>query len=143
RRPGSSQTRGAGSGDDGDDLLQIAHFIEDLDSILAAVAGIDESIITEDDAMRMATVTSGELTRTVAHAAPLAQVGSFAVEDHHSVIAVAVCNVDVTVSGIHGDVRRFVQKRLALICIRVAPRIATSVIVCRPVAHSFGADLQQ
>src|SRR4030095_4176316 len=50
---------------------------------------------------------------------------------------------DVTVGGIHGHVRRLVQERPALVCVRVGPRIAASVIVCRPVAHSLAADLQQ
>src|SRR4029450_51172 len=91
--------------------------------------------------MRMAAVASGELTRTVAHAAPLAQVGSFAVEDHHAVVAVAGRDVDVTVGGIHGHVRRLVGERLARGW--VAPRYAASVAVCGPVAHSSCADLKQ
>src|SRR5262245_56625300 len=93
--------------------------------------------------MRVATVTSGELTGTVAHAAPLAEVGSAAVEDHHAVVAVAVGNIDVTVGGIHGDVRGLVEESLALVCVGVGPRVAASVVVCRPIAHSLSTDLQQ
>ena len=59
--------------------------------------------------MRMAAPAGGELTVTRAHRAHLAQILPVCVEHDHAMIAIAVGDVDLAVSGIHGDVRRKAQ----------------------------------
>src|SRR6185312_8626033 len=81
----------------------------DIESILAAIACVDEAVVGKHDAMRMATVPGGELAGTRPHPAHLPLISAVLVEHDHAVVAVAVRDIDFAVGGIHGDVSREAQ----------------------------------
>src|SRR5262249_8055353 len=140
----------AGAGDHGNGLDEGAVSPVDVDAILAAIAGIDEPIATEHDAVGMAAVTSRELAGPGAHAAHLAEELPGAVEDDHPVVPVAVGDVDaapLTGDGvgvrIDGDVGGQIEECLTaprLIGVDARPRAAGEV---GTIAQELGPDLQQ
>src|SRR5713101_3132478 len=171
-------TRGhASPGDHGDDLDGLANggsaqypdgwrcravrrvLLVDQDSIAGAVAYVQVSVLTDDQAMGVSTVAGREAAAVVRrgvgvgavhhHAAPVPEPLAVAVEHDHAVVAVPVRDVDAaSLSGhgvrvrIHPHVRWLVQESPAVVGCGVASRVAAG-IGRGVVADAAQADLQQ
>src|SRR2546427_768996 len=80
--------------------LEVAHLVEDPDLAVRAIAGIDEAVLAQHHAVRMAAIVTWSRTRCRratpdARRPPLAHEGPGGIEDDDAVVAVPVGNVDV------------------------------------------------
>src|SRR5713101_5286706 len=134
---------------DVDDSQRLAHaigrlpctvgwvFLEHLDAIAAAIAGVNQPCVAEHYAVGMSAVIRLELARPKAGVPPLPQEHAVPVEYHHAVVAVAICDIDVAVGGIHRHVRRLFKPGPT----RVRAWIAAGPV--GRVAETSGPDLEQ
>ena len=81
-----------------------AGLLKDLDAVIGTVADVDQTVIAEDDAMRVAAAggaksAGAQLSLSSRRPAPLTDILPGRVEDDDAVVAVAVCDINVPLCG--------------------------------------------